>query len=135
MALADVVQEAQESCAKVYCAENFTYFDSRLEALKQQCTEELLNQGFSKSDIALEPYLHMRYDGTDCALMCSPRRFEDEDNGPKHGDYMTSFVERYQSEFGFVIAERSVIVDDIRVSLLYCTISNNDIVWLGKRSW
>lgn len=128
MALADVVQEAQESCAKVYSAENFDYFDSRLEALKQQCTEELLNQGFSKSDIVLEPYLHMRYDGTDCALMSSPHHVEDEVTVPKHGDFMASFVERYKSEFGFVIAKRSVVVDDIRVSLPYFTIPDNGIV-------
>ncbi|XP_050304540.1 5-oxoprolinase [Anthonomus grandis grandis] len=115
MALADVVQEAQESCAKIYDPTNFAYFDSRLEALKRQCKEELENHGFSDKDIVFEPYLHMRYDGTDCALMCNPSSTKSESLHPKEGDFMKSFIERYKSEFGFVISNRNVIVDDIRV--------------------
>ncbi|KAF7274470.1 hypothetical protein GWI33_012878, partial [Rhynchophorus ferrugineus] len=115
MALADVVQEAQESCAKSYTADNFDYFDSRLDALKEQCFQQLLKQGFSESNIVLEPYLHMRYDGTDCALMCVPRTRSGTGHQPRHGDFHTTFIERYKSEFGFVIEHRNIIVDDIRV--------------------
>lgn len=64
----------------------------------------------------VEPYLHMRYDGTDCALMCAPTRPQEGEAPTKHGDFLRSFVERYKSEFGFVISERRVVVDDIRVS-------------------
>lgn len=65
----------------------------------------------------LEPYLHMRYDGTDCALMCSPTHAESGDSvRPKRGDFLRSFIERYKSEFGFVIEQRNIVVDDIRVS-------------------
>ncbi|CAG9764851.1 unnamed protein product [Ceutorhynchus assimilis] len=115
MALADVVQEAQESCSKIYIPENFDYFDGRLEALKRECKHKLLNQGFTEADIVLEPYLHMRYDGTDCALMCSPSLPDDGSKSPKQGDFLKSFVERYKSEFGFVIQNRNVVVDDVRV--------------------
>lgn len=65
----------------------------------------------------LELYLHMRYDGTDCALMCPPTHTESGDSvRPKHGDFLRSFIERYKSEFGFVIGQRNIVVDDIRVS-------------------
>lgn len=113
MALADVVHESQEPSAKTYSSENFSYFDARLSDLADQCREELRNQGFSNDHIFLEPYLHMRYDGTDCALMCSPAN--SSGNSPKYGDFLKTFVERYKSEFGFVIQKRSVVVDDIRV--------------------
>lgn len=113
MALADVVQETQEPSAKTYSPENFSYFDTRLNVLEEQSRQELRKQGFSDDHIMLEPYLHMRYDGTDCALMCGPS--ERSEGAPKHGDFIRTFVKRYQSEFGFVIQGRSVIVDDIRV--------------------
>lgn len=112
MALADVVHEAQEPSAKTYASENFEYFEQRLDALGKECVEALTKQGFNKNSIVLEPYLHMRYDGTDCALMCggSP-----SDKSIKYGDFAKYFVERYKSEFGFVIQNRNIIVDDIRV--------------------
>ncbi|XP_074027343.1 5-oxoprolinase isoform X2 [Leptinotarsa decemlineata] len=113
MALADVVHESQEPCAKAYLLENFSYFDERLSELKEQCKSELKKQGFPETHIVLEPYLHMRYDGTDCALMCGPTY--SGEISPTHGDFMKTFVDRYKSEFGFVIQKRNVIVDDIRV--------------------
>ncbi|CAG9813200.1 unnamed protein product [Phaedon cochleariae] len=113
MALADVVHESQEPCAKTFSVENFSYFDERLTELEEQCKNKLKEQGFDDKHIVLEPYLHMRYDGTDCDLMCGPTGHSEE--GPQHGDFLKSFVERYQSEFGFVIQHRSVIIDDIRV--------------------
>ncbi|KAG5890200.1 hypothetical protein JTB14_010662 [Gonioctena quinquepunctata] len=113
MALADVVHESQEPCAKTYSLENFSYFDQRLSELAEQCRSELMKQGFSETHIVLEPYLHMRYDGTDCALMCGPTGIGEIT--PGHGDFSKTFVERYKSEFGFVIQQRDVIVDDIRV--------------------
>lgn len=113
MALADVVEEAQEPSAKTYSPENFSHFDQRLTALKDQCREQLKKQGFDDKHIILDVYLHLRYDGTDCALMCTPA--ESSESSPQHGDFLKTFVERYKAEFGFVIQKRDVIVDDIRI--------------------
>ncbi|KAJ8975777.1 hypothetical protein NQ317_008287 [Molorchus minor] len=41
MALADVVHEAQEPCAKIYSQENFHYFDQHLRYLEEECRGEL----------------------------------------------------------------------------------------------
>ncbi|KAK5647177.1 hypothetical protein RI129_002069 [Pyrocoelia pectoralis] len=112
MALADVVQEKQEPCSKVYELANFPTFDERLDDLSKYCIQELKKQGFSEQNIVCETYLHMRYDGTDCALMCSPAEIG---NGTKHGDFLKSFLDRYNTEFGFTIKGRKIIVDDIRV--------------------
>lgn len=55
-----------------------------------------------------------RYDGTDCALMCTPQK-QDSNYVPDFNDFKQVFLDRYQNEFGFVLSERNIIVDDIRV--------------------
>lgn len=133
MALADVVHEAQTSCALEYTQDNFEQLDTRLYELENKCSSKLLSQGFVEFQIFLEPYLHMRYDGTDCALMCSPL-INNNGTSPKHGDFVANFLERYtclfqiavyeyyfiiflryQNEFGFTIPDRRILVDDVRV--------------------
>ncbi|XP_022911129.2 5-oxoprolinase isoform X1 [Onthophagus taurus] len=116
MALADVVHEAQEPCAKIYNDENLSYFDERFKILGEQCKTELKNQGFGNNSIFLEQYLHMRYDGTDCALMCLST----------DGDFLKTFLNRYQTEFGFTIQNRNVIIDDIRVRGIGKTLLDED---------
>ena len=94
---------------------SFSYFDERIDELTQQCIKALIDQGFDKSSIVTTPYLHLRYDRTDCALMCTATPTNNEDEGCRHGDFLASFTARYQCEFGFTIPSRAVIVDDIRV--------------------
>ena len=128
--MADVVHEAQEPAAIQYRVDNFCQIDERLEALSGSCVEELRRQGFADDQIHTEAFLHLRYEGTDCALMCSPGDEEEEEEGsrrkkarkevgssssPRHGDFRSAFLSRYRREFGFVIADRPIIVDDIRV--------------------
>lgn len=110
MALADVVSEAQESSSVTFSSENFTHINSRLEALSKNCIKKLLTQGFRDDQISVELYLNMRYDKTDCALMCSKSSSSEPITG-----FLDSFLKRYKREFGFSIPDRSVIVDDIRV--------------------
>lgn len=110
MALADVVHEAQEPSAKLYTSENFSYFVQRLKFLGDQCRKELHKQGFTDENIDLENYLHLRYDGTDCALMCASSGTQNT-----YQDYLDTFLKRYNSEFGFVIQDRHIVVDDVRV--------------------
>ncbi|KAJ8302674.1 hypothetical protein KUTeg_019070 [Tegillarca granosa] len=115
MALADVVHEAQEPCAKTYSKESFNYIDKRIEELNKVCTDELLRQGFNRNQISTQPFLHMRYDRTDCALMVSTETFPANQESSKFGDFVAAFQERYQTEFGFTLPHRPIIVDDIRI--------------------
>ncbi|XP_033626321.1 5-oxoprolinase-like isoform X1 [Asterias rubens] len=115
MALADVVHEAQEPCALQYESSSFPLIDCRIEKLTEQCVLELEKQGFTRSQIDTESYLHLRYDRTDCALMCSAADFPVTKTSCCHGDFEGAFNARYKREFGFTIPGRSIIVDDIRV--------------------
>ncbi|KAG8289352.1 hypothetical protein J6590_106039, partial [Homalodisca vitripennis] len=93
---------------------NFAYLDEQLLELTKQCLVKLQAQGFSKEQVRTEPYLHLRYLGTDCALMCGPAPGS-SDSAPRHGDFLKTFLQRYQSEFGFTLSDRTIMVDDIRV--------------------
>lgn len=116
MALADVVHEAQQPCGLVFGEENFEAISALLDKLSQKCTNQLIAQSFGESEIVLEPYLHLRYNGTDCALMISPDTSRTAGNvlEVKYGDFMSSFLSRYQKEFGFTLDGRNVVVDDVR---------------------
>eukprot|EP00118_Oscarella_pearsei_P010258 m.62328 g.62328 ORF g.62328 m.62328 type:complete len:1245 (+) comp35057_c0_seq3:36-3770(+) len=115
LALADVVEECQEPCAKLYEEASIEYFDSRISSLTEKAVTQLEKQGFAKKYVTSTPYLHLRYHGTDCALMCPPAQNPSSQKMGKFGDFLTSFTERYQQEFGFVLSGRSVHVDDLRV--------------------
>ncbi|KAM7071315.1 LOW QUALITY PROTEIN: 5-oxoprolinase [Acridotheres tristis] len=65
--------------------------------------------------IVTEPFLHLRYDGTDGALMVSPRGHPPRAGTCRAGDFLAAFTERYRQEFGFSLPGRAVLVDDLRV--------------------
>ncbi|XP_043474758.1 5-oxoprolinase [Leptopilina heterotoma] len=114
MALADVVEESQEPSIETYEKDSFGRLENRFNALEQIVRSKLQQQGFLDNQIKIEYFLHMRYEGTDCALMVTPKTKSLEDN-PKHGDFLTTFLERYQTEFGFTMPNRKIFINDIRV--------------------
>ncbi|KAH0617312.1 hypothetical protein JD844_015349 [Phrynosoma platyrhinos] len=115
LALADVVHEAQEPCALPYGPGAFAQLDQRIATLEQECMEALEAQGFARSQISTEPFLHLRYERTDCALMCSAKGHPATPKSCCRGDFGAAFAARYQQEFGFTIPNRAILVDDVRV--------------------
>lgn len=116
MALADVVNEVQEPSGVEFSEANAELLKERLDALSKECQLKLEEQGFRR--IELQPFLHLRYDGTDGALMCAPGAAQNPTKSPlisAYGDFNSTFLERYRSEFGFVLQNRRIIVDDIRI--------------------
>ena len=73
---------------------NFAEIDSRLKALSAVCREALRKQGFADQDIETEAFLHMRYDGTDCALMCPASKSIPNAMTPEHGNFFETFLNR-----------------------------------------
>lgn len=67
--------------------------ENRFNILEENVRSKLKKQGFLASRIQVEYFLHMRYEGTDCALMVTPSGKISE-NSLKHGDFLTTFVER-----------------------------------------
>lgn len=48
-----------------------------------------------RSQISTESFLHLRYQGTDCALMVSAHQHPATAHSPRAGDFGAAFVERY----------------------------------------
>uniref|UniRef100_A0A671QP07 5-oxoprolinase-like n=1 Tax=Sinocyclocheilus anshuiensis TaxID=1608454 RepID=A0A671QP07_9TELE len=115
LALADVVEEVQEPCSLKYEAGSYSKLDSRIEQLSQRCDQILCKRGFSSSQINIEVFLHLRYEGTDCALMITAAGHPRNAHSCMSGDFRTAFTKRYLKEFGFTITDRPIMVDDIRV--------------------
>jgi 5-oxoprolinase (ATP-hydrolysing) len=112
LGLADVVKEEQEPCSKIYEQENFEYFAGRFKALEEQALSVLKEQGHFAS-IEIIRYLNMRYHGTDFSIMTSLSG--DNDGSILGGDYKQTFEQKYKREYGFSIANRDILVDDIRI--------------------
>ena len=113
--LADVVQEAQEpSAARLEDHETsssssagvIAELEQRLNVLETTTTAALTAAGFSASQISSHRFLNLRYEGTDVAVMTAC---------PADGDYAAAFEKAYRREFGFVLDERAILVDDVRV--------------------
>jgi 5-oxoprolinase (ATP-hydrolysing) len=104
--LADAVHEDQEPAAEVYKGAISTNGKERLAHLKHISTKALKKQGYDENSIVVEEYLNMRYEGTDNAIMILRNpdiTFEE------------SFIALYEREFGFVLQDRDIVIDDYRV--------------------
>ncbi|SPC63107.1 related to 5-oxoprolinase [Ustilago sp. UG-2017b] len=111
MALADRVFEHQEPCSETWeGAESDAKrrIEKRVNQLREKVQEELKTQGFKEDRIELQTLLNLRYEGTDTALMT----LQPENGG---WDFERVFVEKYKQEFGFVLEDKNIIVDDVRV--------------------
>ncbi|KAM0418807.1 hypothetical protein ACHAPT_012248 [Fusarium lateritium] len=107
MALAEVVQEAQEPCNQVLTSEAMAKISARHEHLRRFGTDALLQQGVDQPAIKHEVYLNLRYRGSDTTLMIME---------PADGDWKSEFIAEHLREFSFKLPDdREVIVDDIRV--------------------
>lgn len=99
--------------------------EKNFQALEEKGREKLSKQNFANEEIFFERILHMRYEKTDCVLMCSPKGacmetivsdIPTDEISQEDGLnlFKKNFMEMYKREFGFVIFDRVIIVDDIR---------------------
>eukprot|EP00045_Choanoeca_perplexa_P014632 m.173740 g.173740 ORF g.173740 m.173740 type:complete len:1257 (+) comp16743_c0_seq1:48-3818(+) len=122
LAAADVVREEQEPSAASFTPESSKQLWARVLELAETAKTALEKEGFATEAIVVEPFLNLRYKGTDCSQMTPPKSSGDArripfeqlaDVDPK--SFELSFTEQYAREFGFTIPGREILVDDIRV--------------------
>jgi 5-oxoprolinase (ATP-hydrolysing) len=106
MGLADVVVERQKPAAAVYGPETLPVLEQAIAALRRSACDALTRQGFDAGRVDATAYLNLRYEGTDTAMMIA---------APADGDYAGRLSRHYRREYGFDLAHRAIIVDDIRV--------------------
>lgn len=104
--LADAVHEEQEPAAEKYTGHISSTGAERLAHLSEIATTALVRQGYEKSAIVVEEYLNMRYEGTDNGIMIQR---------DANVTFDKAFEACYQREFGFVLQDRDMLIDDYRV--------------------
>ena len=125
MALADVVHEEQEPTTAIYETDLKTSILPRARIIAENCRKNLENSGQEFKKISVELFLNMRFEKTDFGMMISQREIEGMENlaanepefaeNLKIEDFRDAFFKKYKSEFGFVLKNRKIFVDDIRV--------------------
>jgi len=91
---------------------------ARLSALEVQAVDKLVAQGYSRDRIQTQAFLNLRYQGTDSAIMtplAPEARAPQPVKAAEVALFESSFVTSYKREFGFVLADRKILVDDLRV--------------------
>ncbi|RCN23890.1 hypothetical protein ANCCAN_30421 [Ancylostoma caninum] len=83
----------------------------RFAALSERATNELSSQGFA--EVHCEYFLHMRFARTDCAIMVTAN-YEPQDTDTLL-NFVRAFKATYKREFGFILEDRDIIIDDIRI--------------------
>jgi 5-oxoprolinase (ATP-hydrolysing) len=106
MALANVVQEAQEPSSLILGKDSSELIDSRFEVLRSKISNALFAQGFASSDIEMQMFLNLRYEGSDTQIMVA---------NPEDGDFKAAFEESHKREFTFLLPNRDIVIDDIRI--------------------
>jgi 5-oxoprolinase (ATP-hydrolysing) len=100
----------QEPAARVLDSSSLQELQKRLDNLDDRARNKLLQRGFTQDQLSAQRFLNLRYSGTDVALMVVAEQMQ---------DYESTFLEMYEREFGFLLQDRDIIVDDVRCNKLF----------------
>lgn len=106
MALADVTVDLQEAVAATLNASSNSTIEERQEALKKKGTESLRSQGFSDKQIEAQTYYNCHFAGATTYLMIKVE---------KDMDLVKAFLDKHFELFGFVLENRDIRVESVRV--------------------
>ncbi len=109
MGLADIRAMREQSVEIRLDKSAVNTIEKDFKTLERQTREEILNQGISGDEIILHRRVHIRYEGTDSALVV--------DAGSLY-EIVERFESTYCERFGFVMQGKALIVDAISVEAI-----------------
>ncbi|RQM09048.1 hypothetical protein DD237_007010 [Peronospora effusa] len=121
LSVADSVVDKQLPSSAAYNADAKPALIRSLTKIADEAVNELVDDGFQREDVQVQYFLNMRYDGTDNAVMTrGPMGAKGESpaitaNALIEFEFDSTFVKKYQREFGFVLQNRAILIDDVRV--------------------
>ncbi|CAH0518836.1 unnamed protein product [Peronospora belbahrii] len=121
LSVADSVVDKQLPSSAEYCADAKADLICSLTRIANKAVNELIGDGFQCEDVQVQYFLNMRYEGTDNAVMTrGPVGAKGESPtitaaALAEFDFASTFVKKYQREFGFVLQNRAILIDDVRV--------------------
>lgn len=114
--------ELQEPSSIPYTDSSKPSLIRRLDSLEAKVRKDLARQGFEGKRVRVERMLNMRFDGTDTALMivADDHTSETDRKEKEKEDYLGAFRKEYKEQFGFLLDEKNVVVDDVKVRRKSC---------------
>ena len=106
MGLADRIAMREAALEQPLDASGLQAAAARLEALAQAAADELATQDVAREAIALHRHLHLRYEGTDSALVVA---FGDE------AAARAAFDAAYRQRFAFLMPDRGLVIEAVSV--------------------
>ena len=106
MGLADRIAMREAALEVPLDASGLQAAAARLEAMAQAAADELATQDVAREAIALHRHLHLRYEGTDSALVVA---FGDE------AAARAAFDAAYRQRFAFLMPDRGLVIEAVSV--------------------
>jgi 5-oxoprolinase (ATP-hydrolysing) len=109
MGLADTVAMREQALEARLEAGNLSVLDRALERLSQLAREELVAQGVAPERVRLVRRVHLRYDGTDSALVVEFGGLE---------DIVARFEAAYRMRYSFLMPGRGLVAESVSVEAI-----------------
>ncbi len=109
MGLADTVAMREEAVETKLEAGRLTDLEERIARLASVARDELLSQGLAPERIRIVRRVHVRYDGTDSALVVGFGGID---------DIVAQFEAAYRRRYSFLMSDRSLIVESVSVEAI-----------------
>ncbi len=106
MGLADIRANRQMAVEEPFEADVVERLARRFESIESESTAEVEGQGVAPSLVDTRRRLHLRYAGTDTALMIA--------HG-SHAEILQRFEEHHRAQFGFVSPDKPIVIEAIEV--------------------
>jgi 5-oxoprolinase (ATP-hydrolysing) len=107
--LSESVEDIQEPCA-LDLSRDLERAKILLKELEARSQKALEVRGIPTERIHCERFLHLRYEGTDIALLIREPTVE-----ATAEDYVAAFEHAHEREHGFLLRERLILIDNVRV--------------------
>ncbi len=105
MGLADV-RALREQAVEALLDESLSRFETLFQPLARAASEEVAGQGIGAAEIEIFRRLHLRYQGTDSALVV--------ESGTK-AEIVERFEAAHRARYGFIVPEKALILEAISV--------------------
>ena len=106
MGLADLRALREQAVEAVLDEAAMPELNGILDCLGKDAAEEILAQGVEQSEVRLLPKAHLRYEGTDSAIVVEQG---------SAAEMAARFNEAHEQRYGFVMAEKRLIVEAVSV--------------------
>ncbi|MCE2689148.1 MAG: hydantoinase B/oxoprolinase family protein [Rubrivivax sp.] len=118
MGLADQIAMREGSVERLLDAGGLDAARDRLAALAHAATAELVEQGVAGISVQCRPRVHVRYQGTDTALVLEWPAGADEDTPALVAAIGQAFDAAYRQRFAFLMAGRALVIEAVSVEAL-----------------